>query len=1000
MNTFTIKIDDKICTAAKGQTILEVARANAIEIPTLCHHPLVKTYGACGVCLVEDENSPKLYRACATEANEKMVLHTGGQRAEDARRLALELLFSDHRGDCRPPCTLACPGQTDCQVYTGLIASGKFKEALRVIKQVIPIPAAIGRVCPHPCEEACRRQLVEEPIAIAELKAFAADADLSSADPYIEEAAPATGKKITVIGAGPGGLTAAYFLALKGHSVEIIEAMPKAGGMLRYGIPQYRLPKEILDQEIANIARLGVTFRYDTKVGKDVSFEDLRAHSDAVYVAIGAWQSAPLRCPGEETRGVLGGIDFLIDVAQGKRPDLGKNVAVVGGGNTAMDACRTAVRLGAEKVYVLYRRTEKEMPAEAIEIREAKEEGVEFRFLVAPTEVLSTNNKVAGIRLQRMELGEADASGRRRPVAIEGAVEDLALDTIIAAIGQKVVPDGIPVGITDWNTIKADEHTFLTDQKGVFAGGDGINEGPGIAIEAIADARRAADVIDSYLKGDVIPYHEPFLSKIKHIGAEDFADREKQPRRSGERLSPAARRANFDEIYLGFTDDNAVNEASRCLECGCADYHECKLIRYGQEYNLAADSFGDTVRKRNSADNNPYIDRDSDKCILCGLCVRVCDEVVGKGVWGLVNRGFETIIKPEFGVPLAESDCIFCGQCVNLCPTGALTERQLLGKRVPLKEVAVDGSCGCCGLNCKTKVLTFGNHISRVVPREETGLLCKKGKFGYEEALHGQRIVSPLLRGKTVGLEEAAAAFKAETAKYAPNKIGVILAPGLTKEEVEAYVAFAKESLHTEIIVSAAANICGVKGDGKMTDIETAKNIAYIGADPYEDNPVAGIRIHRSGAKLRCYTKNDHLDAINDADLVIVAEKAADAKTCAKANAVAKAIDAKLLVLHAFANAEIYVNAGVKATEHLNNSLEALVVFGDEGDIPIKARYLAVAAARSSSLTAKAEIVLPFATGFETAGTVACNCGGEFTKAQALKPVAGAGNLEILELLK
>ncbi len=1000
MSTLQMTIDHKKCTFEKGQTILDVARANNLEIPTLCHHPLVETYGACGVCLVEDENSPKLYRACATAANEKMVLHTQGKRAATARKVALELLFSDHRGDCRPPCTLACPGHTNCQAYTGLIANGKYKEALRVIKRVIPLPACIGRICPHPCEEACRRRLVEEPIAIAELKAFAADMDLFGDDRFIEEIPAPSGKQITVVGAGPAGLTAAYFLALKGHRVEIIEAMPKGGGMLRYGIPQYRLPKEILDLEIENIARLGVTFRYNTKVGKDIDFAELKDRSDAVYVAIGAWKSAALRCKGEEAQGVLGGIDFLIAVARGEKPYLGKNVAVVGGGNTAMDACRTALRLGAEKVYVLYRRTEKEMPAEALEIKEAREEGVEFRFLVAPTEVLTENDRVSGIRLQKMELGEADSSGRRRPVAIEGAFEDLALDTVIAAIGQQVVADGIPVGLTDWHTIKADEHTFLTDQKGVFAGGDGINNGPGIAIEAIADAHRAADIIDSYLKGDIIPYTEPFLSKIKNVTAEDLADREKMPRRNGPRLPGESRKRTFDEVFLGLSEADAVAEGSRCLECGCADYYECKLIRYGQTYQLAENSFGDTVRKRNMADHNPYIDRDSDKCILCGLCVRVCDEVVGKGVWGLVHRGFETIIQPEFNISLADSTCITCGQCINVCPTGALTEKQLLGKRVPLAEQPTAGSCGQCAINCKTTVLTFGNQLCRVIPREETGLLCKKGKFGYETVLGGERVKTPTVDGKETTYEKAAATLKARVKKYGKNEIGVFLAANLTKEEVAAYVDFAKNTLGTEIIASPAALTYDVKGDAKVTDIDHAKHIVYVGEDPYTDNPVAGIRMAKAKAEVRCFTKDDKIEVSKETDLVIIAETSADAKTCAKGAALAKAVGAKLLVLHSAANTEIYRGAGVKTPDLLNDHLKALVIIGDETGIPGKSQRLLMIAPRHTAETNNAEIVLPFATSFETSGTVACNCGTEFRREQTLCPPGGKSNLEILDLLK
>ena len=402
MDKIKVTIDGKELIAKKGQTILQIARDNNIEIPTLCYIDEVKAYGACGLCVVEAENIPKLLRACATIASDGMVIKTDTPRVRQSRKIALELLISDHTGDCKGRCSLNCPAGTDCQGYVKLIAEGKFREAVELVKDRVPLPASIGRVCPHPCETACRRKLVEEPISIAFLKSFAADEDLKSGNKFMPEVKKASGKTVAVIGGGPAGLTAAYFLAVKGHKVKIYDAMPKMGGMLRYGIPQYRLPKEVLDSEIKIIEKTGVRFCNNVKLGRDITIENLKSVNDAVILAPGAWKSTPMRVKGEDTHGVYGGIDFLRSVIQGKAVEIGEKVAVCGGGNTAMDACRTAVRLGAKEVYVIYRRTEKEMPAEEIEIKESKEEGVTYKFLTNPLEIHSQNGKVSGMTLQLM----------------------------------------------------------------------------------------------------------------------------------------------------------------------------------------------------------------------------------------------------------------------------------------------------------------------------------------------------------------------------------------------------------------------------------------------------------------------------------------------------------------------------------------------------------------------------------------------------------------------
>ena len=277
-----LNINGKEVIGRSDQTILDVARENGIEIPTLCFDERVETYGACGLCVVEAEGNPKLLRSCATKISEGMVIHTETERVKGSRKIALELLLSDHLGDCRPPCRQACPALTDCQGYVGLIANGKYREALELIKEQLPLPASIGRVCPI-LEDACRRQLVEEPVSIAWLKSFVADIDLKSPDVFLPEIKAPTGKKVAVVGGGPAGLTVSYFLAKAGHQVVIYEAMPKAGGMLRYGIPQYRLPKEVLDQEIGIIEKMGVEIITNVRVGRDIKLDYLHKNFDAVF---------------------------------------------------------------------------------------------------------------------------------------------------------------------------------------------------------------------------------------------------------------------------------------------------------------------------------------------------------------------------------------------------------------------------------------------------------------------------------------------------------------------------------------------------------------------------------------------------------------------------------------------------------------------------------------------------------------------------------------------
>ena len=414
-----------------------------------------------------------------------------------------------------------------------------------------------------------------------------------------------------------------------------------------------------------------------------MSFEEFKSQYDAVVLAIGAWSSMPIGCPGEELEGVMGGIDFLRQVAMGEKPDIGDKVAVVGGGNTAMDACRTAVRLGAKEVYVVYRRTEAEMPAEQIEIDEAREEGVVYKFLTNPAEIIGENGKVKEIKLQVMELGEPDESGRRRPVPVPGKFETLPVTCVIGAIGQKANVAGFEgVELNKKGIIAADETSYRTSMEGVFAVGDATNQGASIAIEAIGEARRCAKVMDLYLHGVQVPYQKTYLS-VRDVSPEDYKDYIKLPRAKMPTRDPEERKHDFEEINLGFSEAQARAEASRCLDCGCFDFTECKLIRCANLYELQPEYIA-RLRGNGCGKIHPSfkekrlvaIERDQGKCILCNQCVRICDEVVGKSLLGLVGRGFSTVIRPEFQKSDAIKDCLNCLECAEACPTGALRIRE------------------------------------------------------------------------------------------------------------------------------------------------------------------------------------------------------------------------------------------------------------------------------------------------------------------------------------
>ncbi|MFH0988660.1 MAG: molybdopterin-dependent oxidoreductase [bacterium] len=872
----TLTINGNTVTASPDRTILQVCHEQQIDtIPTLCYDDKLPPFGSCFLCVIELEGQSRLFPACSTKVTEGMKIQTRSEKVTRARKTCLELLLSDHYADCFGPCRLNCPADVDIQGYMSLIHLGKFKEAVALIKEKNPLPSVCGRVCTRKCEVNCRRSIVDEPVGIDFLKRYAADQDMIG-EMWTPETKPSNGTRVAIIGGGPAGLTAAYYLTLEGYEPEIFEALPELGGMLRYGIPEYRLPKEVLDKEINWIAGLGVDVHTNKALGKDFTIDDLFSQGfKSVFIGLGAQIGKPMQVENEDVDGILSGVEFLKQVEMKTNPAISGRIVVVGGGNTAIDAARTSLRLGAIEVILLYRRTRHEMPANEIEIFAAEQEGVKMHYLSAPTKVIAENGRMVSLECIKMELGEPDASGRRRPVPMKDSEHILTCDWVISAIGQEANLDGVDekIKVTKWKTIDAKSGTFNTTRPGVFAGGDVVT-GPADAIDAIAAGRKAALAIDKYIQTGVIePLTGRFESKrdnFHKLTAQDIPPVEQIERHHPEEIPVIERILGFSEVEKAYDDDTAKIEALRCAECGCDVGLACALQDYCTEYCVDQKRFTGAFNRYKVDTRHPFVKLDLNKCIRCGRCVNTCAEILNVAALGFVNRGFRTIVKPALEKALHETNCVSCGNCIDVCPTGALVEKLPFRRQGPWKMDSFFNVCNYCSVGCnitvmvKTTDLFYVNGASPELGPNR-GELCVKGRFGYEHYLDGTRWTKPMVRKegrlKEASWEEAFSAIKKGLNKviedHNSDHILVAASPKLTNEELYLAGKFTRATLKTNNLTSfyrmvneadyhaldgmlgATASTVGLK------EIEEADLYIILGGNPTMENPVLGWQIKR-----------------------------------------------------------------------------------------------------------------------------------------------------------
>lgn len=884
-NVVRLWVNDREIQANPMETILQACKKEGIEIPSLCHLPSgPRANNPCGLCVVEVEEKG-IVKACETLVEEGLEVKTDTPKVKEIRQAILEGLVANHYGDCKAPCHIPCPGGLNIQGYIGFIAKGDFKAALALIKEKLPLPACVGRVCPRFCEPVCRRALIDSSIAINNLKRFVADYCYEHGE-ILPEIKPSKGKKVAIIGAGPAGLSCAYFLRLEGYEVVIFDQEEKPGGMLRFGIPSFKLPKYIVDKEVASILNLGIEFRSKMTWGRDFTLKDLFAEGfQAIFIAIGARKERLLGFPGEDL--AESGLTFLFRFNEGKMDNVdivkGKKIAILGCSYTAVDLSRILIRLSS-KVDIIYQRLRVEAPVPQREIFYTEKEGVRFIFATAPVELKKRENGY------ELKLARTVKTEKREIKILEDTIFIEKYDFVFRAWGEDPILDFLNFGeveskleVTPDGILKVNPQTLVTSVPGVFAGGD-VLTGTRTVIQAVAGGRKAAQAIKAYLESEErTDLNQPNLPKVtikfdfsrgkrvEEIDSNFLNQFISQDRARLKERSIEERVKDFEEVLIGLTPEEAQHEAQRCLKCGCLGIHKCDFRKYLIRENVPVANFRKRMKYPIQKDH-PLIEVDINKCIACEKCVRICP--YSAIFFKVVDKGKLT----EYITFRFTENCVNCGKCVDICPTGALVKKN---QPVPYEKGSakeVKSVCGYCGVGCNLTVIVKNGTILEVKGRDlppNYGFTCVKGTFGFEYYRSPERLIKPLIR-KNIKEEfkevdwETALEFVTENLlrikkKYGPSALGFLCSARASNEENYLLQKIARGIFKTNNIdnsarVCHAPSIAGLVftvGTGaactSFEEIKNAEVIFILGNNTTEAHPIIAQKVEEAlnqGAKL------------------------------------------------------------------------------------------------------------------------------------------------------